>query len=54
MTIIRGVTGCLKLGAPSLFGGAYYSAKKWVKNCPPCPPATYTPDIMQLKSVPEM
>ena len=25
-------------------GGAFYSAKNWVGNCPPCPPATYAPD----------
>ena len=24
-------------------GGAFYSAKNWVGNCPPCPPATYAP-----------
>ena len=24
-------------------GGAFYSAKNWVGNYPPCPSATYTP-----------
>ena len=23
--------------------GAFYSAKNWVGNSPPCPPATYAP-----------
>ena len=49
----RGVSGYLKLGgqvvmwpAPAaklLPGGAFYPAKNWVGNCPPCPPATYGP-----------
>jgi hypothetical protein len=25
-------------------GGAFYFAKNWVDNCPPCPPATYAPE----------
>ena len=28
---------------PPLPGGAFYAAKIWVGNCPPCPPATYAP-----------
>ena len=47
----RGVSGYLKLGGQVVMwraaatapppGGAFYSAKNWVGNCPPCPPATY-------------
>ena len=46
-----GVSGYLKLGgqlvmqsAPAAWR-AIYSAKDWVSNCPPCPPATYAPEI---------
>ena len=44
---IRGVTGYLKLDGQVVMrratGGAFYSAKNWMGNCPPCPPATYAP-----------
>ena len=49
----RGVSSFLDLGGqvvhnavratPPLPGGAFYSAKIWVGNCPPCPPTTYAP-----------
>ena len=31
-------------GVPPPLDGAFYSTKIWMGNCPPCPPATYTPD----------
>ena len=30
-------------GVPKPAGGSFYSAKNWVGNSPPCPPATYAP-----------
>ena len=35
---------CRPAATPPPPGGAFYSAKSWVGNCPHCPPATYTPD----------
>ena len=32
-------------GVPPPPGGAFYSTKIWVGNCPPCPPATYAPEF---------
>merc|ERR550534_1584965 len=53
--MIRGVSGYLKLGGQVVMwrataaapppGGAFYFAKNWVGNCPPCPPTTYAPGI---------
>ena len=49
----RGVSGYLELGGQVVMwraaaagptsGGAFYSAKNWVGNCPPCPPASLGP-----------
>jgi len=51
--ICKGVNGYLKLSgqvvmpraATALPGGNFYSAKNWMGNCPPCPPATDAPVI---------
>jgi hypothetical protein len=58
--INRGVSGYLKLGGQVVMwraaaaappsGGAFYSAQNWVGNCPPCPPATYAPDKIDLQN----
>ena len=32
-------------GVPPPAGGAFYSAKNWVSNCPPCQPASYAPEL---------
>ena len=35
----------IKYSTLPLPGSAFYSAKNWVGNCPPCPPATYAPEF---------
>ena len=50
ITCFRGVSGYLNLGGQVVMWltaarGAFYSARNWVGNCPPCPPATYAPVI---------
>jgi hypothetical protein len=54
----RGVSGYLKLDGQVVMwrtaaaapppGGAFYSAKNWVGNCPLCPPATYSPVLRDM------
>ena len=34
------------MGRGAATGGAFYPAKKWGGNCPPCPPFTYAPVIV--------
>ena len=58
--VYRGVSGYLELGGQVVMwrtsaakpppGGAFYSAKNMVGNCPPCPLATYAPGVGQKKS----
>ena len=58
ITDCRGVSGFIEVGGQVVIkvvmrrgaaaGGAFYPAKKWGGNCPPCPPSL-TPLVIVLK-----
>jgi hypothetical protein len=42
------ISNAVRHDAPPLLLSHYYSAKNWVGNCPPCPTASYIPELFNL------